>query len=164
MGRSQLNNMKKLIPLIVLLFFAFSAHGAEPVKRQTAQEIYTTLLQFPYGVDINQITSRMGTPTTQGDDFVGYRHSRTGTYLVLWKTPFNTVQATAIVEECASAEDAEARRVLITEQFKRRFGKPLGEEKSVAVWSITGVGTLAVHIHTQHDYIVVYRVDSSPGK
>jgi hypothetical protein len=159
--------MRKIaLSLFFLLFFTSHLHGAEPVKRQTAAEIASILLDLPYGADINQFTERLGSPINEESSYIVYRHNRTGTLLVIFKTPFNTAQGAQILEEGTSSSDAEARRILITEQFKRRYGEPVKTDDvmKMNIWSIEGLGVLAVYIVQDNPSVIIYKFEPFPGK
>lgn len=149
--------------MAIIIICTLPGFGAEPIKRQTAIEIYTVLFNVPYGADIRQVYKVYGTPMHQEADFIVYQHQRTGCNLFICKTPFNTVQYAFLFEECDSETDASTRAMLITEQFKRRFGDPVTVENGIAMWNLKDIAALSVYLSADKQS-VVYRLDPFPGR
>lgn len=156
--------MRRLsLAAIISVLFVTVAFGAEPIKRQTAMEIYQILFSIPYGADIGQLYEMIGPPIYTESDFLVYQHQRTGCKLFVLKTPFNTVQNAHFFEECASLGDAQARCMLIIEQFKRRFGEPAVVKNGVTMWNIKDLAALSV-FPSSDGKGVIYKLDPFPGR
>lgn len=134
--------MKRLCSIVflsTLLYVycpAIESFAYEPAKRLTAMEIYHALLFFPVGGNISEVYKNAGNPVFEDKNIAVYEHNRTRDPLFLKKTPFDMIEAVIIVEKCRSIDDLEARNMLITEQFKRRFGYPFKQDNSGIWWNI----------------------------
>lgn len=139
--------MKKiLLAFIIFCASASSVYGAEPVKRQTAGEIYSILFEVPYKASTEEVYKLFGRPETEKDDYMMYQYQRTQNVLIIYKTPFNTVQSALYYEPCESPLDATARLVLLSGQFQRRFGNPVESGEDFYIWNIDDVALLSLAI------------------
>lgn len=138
-GVKTLKRLSLICIYLILFFFAspaFSFNSLEPIKRLTATEIYHVLLFFPVGGNISEVYKNAGKPDFEDASYAVYHHNRTKDVLLLKKTSFDMIEVAFIIEESKSLDDMEARKMLITEQFLRRFGYPFRQDETGSYWNI----------------------------
>lgn len=152
-----------ILPFLIFFICITSISTAyEPVKRLTAIEIYHAMLYFPIGGNIAEVYQRLGRPIFDNERLTVYEHNRTKDPLLLGKTPFNTIETAMIIEKCKSIEDMNARHMLITEQFKRRFGPPFFEGETGVYWKIDSLIVSIISSPSGGDFSPAVVYQSSP--